>query len=200
MTCAICRFCLHTSASSPHASVGTSGTNGSGNCLCSTLYRRARVEVDKYREGLPATLATLPACDRLHVWSHPRDYSAPLQPRDKKTSNSLAALGRPSMLNLRFIAGVGVGILAHASCPWPGVRTSLPWALRSSAALALGLAARALATELVFWHRASDCAPKDAAFSSFPVSSLSLFLSALLVAGVTVTSVYSPVCVASRSF
>ena len=37
----------------------------------------------------------------------------------------------------------------------------LPWALRSSAALALGLAMpRAPATELVFWHRVSDCAPK----------------------------------------
>ena len=36
-----------------------------------------------------------------------------------------------------------------------------PWALRSSAALAPGLAMpRAPATELVFWHRVSDCAPK----------------------------------------
>ena len=36
-----------------------------------------------------------------------------------------------------------------------------PWALRSSAALAPGLAMpRAPATELVFWHRVSDCAPR----------------------------------------
>ena len=77
--------------------------------------------------------------------------------------NDLAVfLVRPSMLNLRFTADVGVGISGACELPlaWRAHKP-LPWALRSSAALALGLAMpHALATELVFWHRASDCAPK----------------------------------------
>ena len=50
-------------------------------------------------------------------------------------------LVRPSMLNLRFTAGVGVGISGACGPPlvWRA-RKPLPSALRSSAALALGLA------------------------------------------------------------
>ena len=79
------------------------------------------------------------------------------------------SLVRPSMLNLRFTAGVGVGISGACEPPlvWRA-RKPLPRALRSSAALALGLAMqRAPATELVFWHRASDCAPKLSLFCLF---------------------------------
>ena len=66
------------------------------------------------------------------------------------------------MLNLRFTAGVGVGISGACELPlaWRAHKP-LPWALKSSAALALGRAMpRAPATELVFWHRASAGAPK----------------------------------------
>ena len=83
-------------------------------------------------------------------------------------------LVRPSMLNLRFTAGVGVGISGACELPlaWRAHKP-LPWALRSSAALALGRATlHALATELVVWT--------DAAFSSlFSLFSISLFLSVL---------------------
>ena len=78
------------------------------------------------------------------------------------------------MLNLRFTAGVGVGISGACAPPmvWRA-RKPLPSALRSSAALALGLAMpRALANELVFGHRASACAPKGCGLL---FSSLSLF-------------------------
>ena len=62
------------------------------------------------------------------------------------------------MLNLRFIAGVGVGI--------------------SGACVALGLAMpHALATELVFWHRASDCAPKGCGLLFSFLSLFCLFVS-----------------------
>ena len=67
-----------------------------------------------------------------------------------------------SVLFQKFPASVGVGISGACELPlaWRAHKP-LPWALRSSAALALGLAMpHALATELVFWHRASDCAPK----------------------------------------
>ena len=83
------------------------------------------------------------------------------------------------MLNLRFIVGVGVGISGACELPlaWR-VHKPLPWALRSSAALALGLAMpRALATELVFWHRASDCAPKGCGLLFSFLSLLYLFVS-----------------------
>ena len=65
-------------------------------------------------------------------------------------------------------------ICAHLPLPvaWRA-HNPRPWALRSSAALALCLAMpRALATELVFRHRASDCAPKGCGLL---FSSLSLF-------------------------
>ena len=68
------------------------------------------------------------------------------------------------MLNLRFTAGVGVGISGACELPlaWRAHKP-LPWALRSSAALALGLAMpRAPATELV---EPLPEPPKDAAFS-----------------------------------
>ena len=66
------------------------------------------------------------------------------------------------MLNLRFTAGVGVGISGACELPlaWRAHKP-LPWALRSSAALAIGRATLlALATELVVWHRASASALK----------------------------------------
>ena len=83
------------------------------------------------------------------------------------------------MLNLRFTAGVGVGISGACELPlaWRAHKP-LPWALRSSAALALGRATlRAPATELV---EPLPEPPKDAAFSSlFSLFSISLFLSVL---------------------
>ena len=83
------------------------------------------------------------------------------------------------MLNLRFIAGVGVGIFGACELPlaWRAHKP-LPWALRSSAALALGLAMpRAPATELVFWHRASDFAPEGCGLLFSFLSLFYLFVS-----------------------
>ena len=80
-------------------------------------------------------------------------------------------------------------------------RKPLPWALRSSAALALGRAMpRAPATELVFWHRVSDCAPKGCGLLSSFLFLLYLFaLSALACCSeVTVISVPLPPFVSRR--
>ena len=88
-------------------------------------------------------------------------------------------LVRPSMLNLRFTAGVGVGISGACELPlaWRAHKP-LPWALRSSAALALGRATlRAPATELV---EPLPEPPQDAAFSSlFSLFSISLLIRTL---------------------
>ena len=91
------------------------------------------------------------------------------------------------MLNLRFIAGVGVGISGACELPlaWRAHKP-LPWALRSSAALALGLAMpHALASRTPSPLSSSSgtepltAPPKDAAFSSLScIFSISLFLSA----------------------
>ena len=82
------------------------------------------------------------------------------------------------MLNLRFTAGVGVGISGACELPlaWRAHKP-LHWALRSSAA-ALGRATlRAPATERV---EPLPEPPRDAAFSSlFSLFSISLFLSVL---------------------
>ena len=112
-----------------------------------------------------------------------------------------------STLNLRFTAGVGVGISGACEPPlvWRA-RKPLPWALRSSAALALGLAMpRAPATELVFWHRVSDCAPKGCGllfsflflFYLFVLSALACFDCCF---EVTVTSISLPPFVSRRGF
>ena len=106
------------------------------------------------------------------------------------------------MLNLRFIAGVGVGISGACELPlaWRAHKP-LPWALRSSAALALGLAMpRAPATELVFWHRVSDYAPKGCGLLFSFLFLFYLFaLSALACCSeVTVTSVSLPPFVSRR--
>ena len=89
--------------------------------------------------------------------------------------------------------------MAHASRPWPGARASRYPGHSGSAALALGLAMpRAPVTELVFWHRVSDCAPKDAAFSflfPFHLFALSALASC---SEVTVTSVSLPPFVSRR--
>ena len=85
------------------------------------------------------------------------------------------------MLNLRFTAGIGVG--TSGACVPPLVcraRNPLPSALRSSAALALGLARqRAPVPEHVFWHRVSDCAPNGCSllFSFLSLCSFCLCMS-----------------------
>ena len=106
------------------------------------------------------------------------------------------------MLNLRFTAGVGVGISGACELPlaWRAHKP-LPWALRSSAALALGLAMpRAPATELVFWHRASDCAPRGCGLLFSFLSLFYLFVSSAFACSfeVTVTSVSLPPFVSHR--
>ena len=103
---------------------------------------------------------------------------------------------------MRSTAGVGVGISGACEPPlaWRA-RKPLPWALRSSAALALGLAMpRAPATELVFWHRVSDCAPKGCGLLFSFLFLFYLFaLSALACCSeVTVTSVSLPPFVSRR--
>ena len=79
---------------------------------------------------------------------------------------------------------------------------SLPsWALRSPAALALGPALpRAPATELVFWHRVSDCAPKGCGllFSFLFLFYLSVLSAFACSFEVTVTSVSLPPFVSRR--
>ena len=100
---------------------------------------------------------------------------------DKKTSNSISGACEPPLA-------------------WRA-RKPLPWALRSSAALALGLAMpRAPATELVFWHRVSDCAPKGCGLLFSFLFLFYLFaLSALACCSeVTVTSVSLPPFVSRR--
>ena len=72
------------------------------------------------------------------------------------------------MLNLRFTAGVGVGISGACGPPlvWRA-RKPLPSALRSSAALALGLARqRAPVPERVFRSWVSACVSHRGLFST----------------------------------
>ena len=81
------------------------------------LYQRARAKVDKYREGYAAQglrHAFLPAIVSTSGRIHGELLRLLFNLADKKTSNSLRPLVRPSMLNLRFIAGVGVGISGGA--------------------------------------------------------------------------------------
>ena len=106
-----------------------------------------------------------------------------------------------STLNLRFTAGVGVGISGACEPPlvWRA-RKPLPWALRSSAALALGLALpRAPAPELSSGTESLTAPPKDASFSSlFCFFSISLLSAFACCSVVTVTSVSFPPFVSRR--
>ena len=84
-----------------------------------------------------------------------------------------------SVLFQKFPASVGVGISGACELPlaWRAHKP-LSSALRSLAALALGRAMpRAPATELVFWHRVFDCAPKGCGLLFSFLSLVHLFVS-----------------------